>query len=94
MANEGQGWHGDSKGHADAAKGNGTSDDNSSSGSQQGNPGWQGESERHSEAAKSGQSEGLIDKVKDVLSGSGDDDDGKGQGWHGDSEGHSEAAKK
>jgi hypothetical protein len=49
MMAKGQGWHGDSKGHSNAAKGQGTNKDNTSSSS---NQGWHGDSEGHSRAAK------------------------------------------
>ena len=62
MAKEGQGWHGQSKRHADAAKGRKTTGQSSkkSSGS-----GWYGESQEHSQAAKgeSPKEGGLMDKL-------------------------------
>jgi hypothetical protein len=59
---KGQGWHGQSKRHAEAAKGNETAEttDTTSKSS-----GWFGESKEHSKAAKGKKpkSGGLMDKL-------------------------------
>jgi hypothetical protein len=64
MTTKGQGWHGHSKGHSQAAKGKSASDSSASSGSQ--GQGWHKDSEGHSQAAK-GKSvksdEGFLDKI-------------------------------
>ena len=47
MAQQGKGWHGDSKGHANAAKGDKVKDTSTNKGQ-----GWHGDTKGHSKAAK------------------------------------------
>jgi hypothetical protein len=62
MAQDGKGWHGDSKGHARAAKGESVKGSSSRKGS-----GWHGDSEGHAKAAKGEEPKsggGFLDKFK------------------------------
>jgi hypothetical protein len=63
MTNQGQGWHDDSKEHAEAAKGQNPKSTNNSNTNERG---WHGDSEGHSEASKgqSPKSKGFMDKIK------------------------------
>jgi hypothetical protein len=64
MADQGQGWHDDSKEHAEAAKGKSPKSDSSNSSSQ--GQGWHNDSAEHSEAAK-GKNPKSEDSILDNL---------------------------
>jgi hemerythrin superfamily protein len=85
---EGRGWHGDPRGHAEAARRGWEERDDRSSRSREDEGSWRG---RDDDRSRRGREED--DDRRGSQQGRGEGQ-GEGRGWHGDPRGHAEAARR